>query len=152
MNGLHSEVFPVSHPPMDFQARSIQHPSMKHTLLLLVALLTAATAQQPKSEQTNEAALKLMQSQKETDAKLQKEVQQLGATAQQLAKRMEKATAPVVAVVKKESDKAVQAAQAEIPAVTDTVVELKRAQTGLFVSLLSGVRRVADGMVKEEAK
>jgi len=125
---------------------------MKHTLLLLVALLTAATAEQPKSEQTNEAASKLMQAQKETDAKLQKEVQLLGATAQQLAKRMEKATAPVVAAVKNESGKAMQAAQAEIPAVTETVVELKRAQTGLFVSLLSGVRRVADGMVKEEAK
>jgi len=137
---------------MDFQARFIQQQSMKHTLILLVALLTAATAEQPKSEPVNDAAIKLMKSQQLADAKLQREAQQLATTAQQMGARLEKATAPVVAAVKKESGKAMEAAKAEIPAVTDTVVELRRAQTDLFSGLLSGMRRMADGVLKDDAK
>jgi len=125
---------------------------MKHTLILLVALLTAATAEQPKSEPVNDAAIKLMKSQQLADAKLQREAQQLATTAQQMGARLEKATAPVVAAVKKESGKAMEAAKAEIPAVTDTVVELRRAQTDLFSGLLSGMRRMADGVLKDDAK
>ena len=125
---------------------------MKNISILLAALLTTATAQQPKTEPVNDAAAKLIQSQMETDAKLRKEMQELGATSVQMVQRVEKATAPVVAAVKKESNKAVQAAQTELPAVTDAVVECKRAQTALVVGMLSGLRRVADGVAKQDTK
>jgi len=90
-----------------------------------VARMPTRTAHEPKIEQVNEAAFKMMQAQKETDAKLQRKMQQLGATSKQLVKRLEKATAPVVATVKMEVGKAAQAVQAEIPTVTDALVEVR---------------------------